>query len=229
MLRRSPAAATATHAAELQVTEPCPGHFSNIHTPCPSSSWMAQPCPTRFRPALPWQPAPSEPSKCSHPANTMAAADDSPTGIMGSPPLPTSMFDKDVSGVTIGIVGGSGLLKTQLPEFTALEKKTVSTEHGDVVLRVGKLPSAATLVFVQRHDARTDGEYTQPAVINYQAIALAMKAEVSLLGLPAEIEWFSAPAVLQPAPSAGRQCRCRRVLCGFLEAQYTGGHSHGAR
>ncbi len=103
----------------------------------------------------------------------MAAADDS-TPVVGVPADSELLHDK-----TVAIIGGSGLLKTELPVFSQLEKRTVATSAGNVVVRVGKLPSKATLVFVQRHDAREDGEYTQPADINYQAIALALKELVS--------------------------------------------------
>ena len=77
-----------------------------------------------------------------------------------------------------GLIGGSGLLKSSLPLLQGLKEEVVSTSHGSVFLRTGVLPCGATLVFVQRHDARVSRTYTQPADINYAAIALALQAKV---------------------------------------------------
>ena len=81
-------------------------------------------------------------------------------------------------GVVIGLIGGSGLLKSKLPALLALREEVVDTAHGRVVLRCGPLTDNATLVFIQRHDARVSREYTQPAEINYAAIALALLSKV---------------------------------------------------
>ena len=68
------------------------------------------------------------------------------------------------SDFVVGVIGGSGLLKTQHPLFKSLERKVVSTKAGDVILHVGCLPSGGTLVFVQRHRADPDSAYTQVCV-----------------------------------------------------------------
>ena len=78
--------------------------------------------------------------------------------------------------VVIALIGGSGLMKSEL--FAHLSDELVDTAHGRVFLRTGRTPTGETLVFVQRHDARPTREYTQPADINYAAVALALKAKV---------------------------------------------------
>ena len=80
--------------------------------------------------------------------------------------------------VVIGLIGGSGLLKSKLPALAALSEEVVDTAHGRVFLRAGTIAPGVTLVFVQRHDARVTREYTQPADINYAAVALALLAKV---------------------------------------------------
>ena len=80
--------------------------------------------------------------------------------------------------VVIGLIGGSGLLKSKLPALAALHEEVVDTAHGSVFLRCGDIAPGVTLVFVQRHDARVTREYTQPADINYPAVALALQAKV---------------------------------------------------
>ncbi len=59
-----------------------------------------------------------------------------------------------------------------------MAEEHVDTAHGRVFLRTGQLAGGATLVFVQRHDAQSTRAYTQPADINYPAVALALKAKV---------------------------------------------------
>lgn len=83
------------------------------------------------------------------------------------------------SSITLGLIGGSGLLKTKLAALQNLTEERVETIHGAVFLRSGLLPggSGAKLVFVQRHDARPSRTYTQPADINYAALALALSAK----------------------------------------------------
>jgi purine nucleoside phosphorylase len=81
--------------------------------------------------------------------------------------------------ITIGLVGGSGLLKSKLDTLQNLKEEYVDTPLGRVVLRTGKINEFANLVFVQRHDAQASRAYTQPADINYGAIALALKQRVS--------------------------------------------------
>jgi hypothetical protein len=55
----------------------------------------------------------------------------------------------------------------------------VDTPHGRVFLRCGLLPGVGVrIVFVQRHDATPRRVYTQPADINYAAIALALQLKV---------------------------------------------------
>jgi purine nucleoside phosphorylase len=81
--------------------------------------------------------------------------------------------------LTIGLIGGSGLLKTDLAALKGLKEEIVDTAYGRVFLRAGALTPEVSLVFVQRHDARSTRTYTQPFDINYQAIALALRAKVS--------------------------------------------------
>lgn len=80
--------------------------------------------------------------------------------------------------VTIGLIGGSGLLASKLPALQGLAEEQVETAHGRVFLRTGVIAPNVNLVFVQRHDARPTRVYTQPADINYAAIALALKSKV---------------------------------------------------
>lgn len=80
--------------------------------------------------------------------------------------------------VVVGLIGGSGLLKSRLPALQGLAEEQVDTPHGRVFLRTGAIAPGVTLVFVQRHDASPSRVYAQPADINYAAIALALKAKV---------------------------------------------------
>lgn len=81
--------------------------------------------------------------------------------------------------VVVGLIGGSGLLKSNLPALKALGEEYLDTAHGRVFLRSGFIAEGVQIVFVQRHDAKASRTYTQPADINYQAVALALKAKVS--------------------------------------------------
>jgi 5'-methylthioadenosine phosphorylase len=80
---------------------------------------------------------------------------------------------------TLGLIGGSGLLKSSLSAFapSSLSEATVETSAGRVFLRRGVLRDGVRLVFVQRHDASASRVYAQPSDINYAAVALALKAE----------------------------------------------------
>ena len=80
--------------------------------------------------------------------------------------------------VTIGLIGGSGLLKSKLQALKDLAEEQVETAHGRVFLRTGVIAPGVKLVFIQRHDAKPTRVYTQPADVNYAAIALALKAKV---------------------------------------------------
>lgn len=86
-------------------------------------------------------------------------------------PTAKPMFERPI----VGLIGGSGLLKTKSSMFTGLRFLVVHTTHGRVVLRHGPLDGGGTLVFVQRHEADPTRVYTQPADINFAAIALALK------------------------------------------------------
>ena len=101
--------------------------------------------------------------------------------------------------VVVGLFGGSGLLKSSLPALQNLTEELVDTPHGRVFLRTGPLPGGATLVFVQRHDARSSRSYTQPADINYPAIALALKAKVRPTHAPSRSDSRAIRA--HPAPN----------------------------
>lgn len=79
----------------------------------------------------------------------------------------------------LGLIGGSGLLKTKLAALQSLTEEIIETPHGRVFLRTGPLGTdGSSLVFIQRHDAKPSRIYTQPADINYAALALALKAKV---------------------------------------------------
>jgi purine nucleoside phosphorylase len=75
----------------------------------------------------------------------------------------------------IGLIGGSALLKSNLRELDNLKSEVVDTAEGRVFLRSGLVAADTKVVFVQRHDARPDRQYTQPADVNYAAIALALQ------------------------------------------------------
>jgi len=62
----------------------------------------------------------------------------------------------------------------------SLDKKTVFTDCGSVVVYTGTVPGVTQptrLVFVQRHQADPAAKYVQPAKINYPAIAAALASE----------------------------------------------------
>ncbi len=77
--------------------------------------------------------------------------------------------------ITVGLIGGSGLLKTSLAALHGLTEEFVETAYGRVFLRTGTIAEGVRLVFVQRHDASPKRTYVQPSDINYQAIALALQ------------------------------------------------------
>lgn len=82
----------------------------------------------------------------------------------------------------IGLIGGSGLLKSTHPVLTSLKTLEVTTTHGRVLLHEGHIPAEGDrlptrLLFVQRHAAVPHYAYVQPADINYAAIALALQAQ----------------------------------------------------
>lgn len=74
-----------------------------------------------------------------------------------------------VKQYTYAVVGGSSLLESSFCK--SLEKRQVTTEHGQVSLFFG-----ADFIFCQRHQADPAADYTQPHMINFRAIALALKA-----------------------------------------------------
>lgn len=86
-----------------------------------------------------------------------------------------------MAGICIGLIGGSGLLKSDLPMLRSCKEEVIATAHGRVFLRCGTLPvtggGTVGLVFVQRHDATPARVYTQPADVNYAGIALALQAK----------------------------------------------------
>jgi hypothetical protein len=75
----------------------------------------------------------------------------------------------------VGLIGGSALLKSNLRELDSLKAEVIDTPAGRVFLRSGVIAGDTKIVFIQRHDARPDRQYTQPADINYAAIALALQ------------------------------------------------------
>jgi len=88
----------------------------------------------------------------------------------------TSITIPKLEQPVIGVIGGSGLLKSQSALFQKLTSDEVPTSHGNVLVRHGKMESGGTLIFVQRHEASAHSKYTQPADINYAGIALALAA-----------------------------------------------------
>lgn len=97
---------------------------------------------------------------------------------------------------TLGLVGGSGLLKAKLDALKCLADEYVDTPHGRVFLRAGRISEGVDLVFVQRHDASATRTYTQPADVNYAAIALALKAK----GCDAVVGTCSVGSLKSPLP-----------------------------
>jgi 5'-methylthioadenosine phosphorylase len=81
--------------------------------------------------------------------------------------------------MVLGIIGGSGLLKSA--QFLSLVKRGVATEHGSVIIREGTLELASStcpalsVVFIQRHAADPSCEYSPPHLINYRAIMCALR------------------------------------------------------
>lgn len=67
--------------------------------------------------------------------------------------------------------------QSNLRELDSLTPEVVETTAGRVFLRSGLLDAETRIVFIQRHDARPDRQYTQPADVNYAAIALALQAK----------------------------------------------------
>lgn len=103
-------------------------------------------------------------------------------------------------GPVFGIIGGSSLLRLNDTTTSTEDKdqkvaqqlanarvEDVETPLGRVVYRICTVNDLqhehqrATLVFIQRHQANTGERYTQPADINYGAIAMALKALVRAL------------------------------------------------
>ena len=108
------------------------------------------------------------------------------------------------------MIGGSGLLKTKLTALQGLTEEQVATPHGPVFLRTGRLPGGAALVFVQRHDARPSRAYTQPADINYPAIALALKAKVGFFSRRRTARASGNRATANRSRSTASGTRCKR-------------------
>ena len=77
----------------------------------------------------------------------------------------------------LGVIGGSGLLKSSLFSSGGGNVATVSTEFGDVLLRslVLELGTSEKLniIFVQRHAASPNLPYAPPHLINHRACAAA--------------------------------------------------------
>ena len=91
-------------------------------------------------------------------------------------------FRESLPGPVLGVIGGSSLLKDAQNEFTSLPLVEVPTPHGRVLLRAGPMAGGGSLCFVQRHEAVPGSAYSQPADINYAAIALALRKLVRAQG-----------------------------------------------
>ena len=104
-------------------------------------------------------------------------------------------------GPVVGIIGGSSLLRLQDTGVSASQKEQeiaqtlgdarvedVETPMGRIVYRTctvrdsERTQEEVNLVFIQRHEANAGERYTQPADINYAAIAMALKQVVSPSG-----------------------------------------------
>ena len=72
----------------------------------------------------------------------------------------------------LALIGGSSFLESAA--LAGLQRAVVDTPHGAVIVRSN---AAATLLFIQRHAANPDEgkEYSPPHLINYKAIATALK------------------------------------------------------
>jgi hypothetical protein len=72
----------------------------------------------------------------------------------------------------LALIGGSSFLESAA--LAGLHKFVVDTPHGGVIVRSNK---EGSLLFVQRHAANPDEgkEYSPPHLINYKAIAKALK------------------------------------------------------
>ena len=67
---------------------------------------------------------------------------------------------------TIGVIGGSGLLKTELPVFKRLARVTEQTPAVPAILHVGTIPGTdAKLVFCQRHTAAVRPQNVRSCVL----------------------------------------------------------------
>jgi 5'-methylthioadenosine phosphorylase len=73
-----------------------------------------------------------------------------------------------MSASPLGIIGGTSLLNSSY--FATLEKRVITTEHGDVNLHFGN-----GFIFCQRHHADPAKEYTPPHLINFRAIIAGFK------------------------------------------------------
>ena len=79
----------------------------------------------------------------------------------------------NAEGELLGVIGGSGLLRSSL--FSGADASVQKTEYGDVVLRETVVGGSTRIVFVQRHAADPNVEYTPPHLINHCAIAAALR------------------------------------------------------
>ncbi|TMW56281.1 hypothetical protein Poli38472_008929 [Pythium oligandrum] len=89
--------------------------------------------------------------------------------------MATTVAEETKDAHILGVIGGSSLFHAK--GFSAsLQETVIDTEYGGVVAHVGMWKQwNLQIVFVQRHHADPDGEYRQPRLINYKAIASAMK------------------------------------------------------
>jgi hypothetical protein len=85
----------------------------------------------------------------------------------------------------LALIGGSSFLESSA--LRGFERREVHTPHGAVVVHAQPTTNErTTLYFVQRHAANPDPEkaYSPPHLINYRAIATALKQLVRLRNTP---------------------------------------------
>mmetsp|Transcript_20142 Transcript_20142/g.37437 ORF Transcript_20142/g.37437 Transcript_20142/m.37437 type:complete len:744 (+) Transcript_20142:88-2319(+) len=81
----------------------------------------------------------------------------------------------DGNVVRLGLIGGSGLLKSAMLASLANDESTVSTEFGEVKVRSGMLSPQIKVVVVQRHACDPACDYSPPHLVNYKAIMQCLK------------------------------------------------------
>ena len=77
--------------------------------------------------------------------------------------------------LTLGVIGGSGLLRSALLRSVAKEQRVVETAHGAVHLYQGALSDKVDVVMCMRHGCDPAREYSLPHLVNYRAMLCALQ------------------------------------------------------